>query len=98
MTDYLYILGIVFAFLGMLIVDRRWKVAFFRDPGRSTAVVLLTFVLLVVFDIIGLWLGIYSAGDKVMGIFLGTPDFPLEEVFLLLFFGYFALIMLRIHK
>lgn len=96
--DLLYLGGILVAFAGMGIIDWRWKVALFRDPGHTVFVVTATFLVLLVFDISGLLLGVFSAGPRVMGIFLFSRDMPLEEIFLLTFFGYFTLIMLRIHK
>jgi hypothetical protein len=96
--DLLYITGIFVAFLGMGIIDWRWKVALFREPGHTIVVVAVTLLVLLLFDICGLMLGVFSAGSRVMGVFLFSRDMPLEEIFLLTFFGYFTLIMLRIHK
>jgi lycopene cyclase domain-containing protein len=97
-TDFLYLGGILVAFAGMGYIDWHWKVALFRDPGHTAMVVGITFVVLLLFDIAGLLLGIFTAGSRVMGIYLFSPDLPLEEIFLLTFFGYFTLVMLRIHK
>ncbi|MET0933437.1 MAG: hypothetical protein ABWX56_06960 [Mycetocola sp.] len=97
-TDFLYLGGILGAFAAMGYIDWHWKVALFRDPGHTVVVVVLTFVVLLLFDIAGLLLSIFSAGSRVMGIFLFSPDMPLEEIFLLTFFGYFTLVMLRIHR
>jgi len=96
--NYVFAIGLLFAFGSMGYIDWRWKVALFRDPKRSGVVAGLTLLLLVVFDVVGLAPDVYSAGDRVMGIFLGSPDFPIEEIFLLFFFGYFSLIRLRIHR
>ncbi|GAA1979915.1 hypothetical protein [Microbacterium pumilum] len=96
--DLLYLGGIIVAFMGMGIIDWRWKVALFRDPGHTIVVVAITLVVLLLFDICGLLLGVFAAGSRVMGIFLFSRDMPLEEIFLLTFFGYFTLVMLRIHK
>ncbi|MET0715287.1 MAG: hypothetical protein ABWY57_10275 [Mycetocola sp.] len=98
LMDFAYLAGIMVAFAGMAIIDWKWKVALFRDPGHTTMVVAITFIVLLLFDITGLLLGVFSAGSRVMGIFLFSRDMPLEEIFLLTFFGYFTLIMLRIHK
>lgn len=97
-ANLLYIGGILVAFAGMGIIDWRWKVALFRDPGHTLVVVAVTFVVLLLFDISGLLLGVFTAGPRVMGIYLFSRDMPLEEIFLLTFFGYFTLVMLRIHK
>ena len=96
--DLLYLGGIFASFTAMGIIDWRWKVALFRDPGHTVVVVAITFAVLLLFDIAGLLLGVFSAGSRVMGVFLFSRDMPLEEIFLLTFFGYFTLIMLRIHK
>jgi lycopene cyclase domain-containing protein len=96
--DLLYLGGILGAFSGMLIIDWHWKVALFRDTGHTVVVVAITLVVLLLFDIAGLLLGVFAAGSRVMGVFLFSQDMPLEEIFLLTFFGYFTLVMLRIHR
>lgn len=68
--DFVYLGGILFAFLGMGIIDWRWKVALFRDPGHTVVVVAITFVVLLIFDISGLLLGVFTAGPRVIGIYL----------------------------
>jgi hypothetical protein len=98
MLNYVYAIGLMLAFAAMGYIDWRWRVALFRDPRRSVTVVVLTAALLIVFDVVGLALGVYRAGDRVVGLVFGSPDFPVEELFLLLFFGYFCPIMLRVHR
>ncbi|SFN91006.1 hypothetical protein [Mycetocola miduiensis] len=98
LLDVVYLAGILVAFAGMIIIDWHWKVALFRDPGHTVIVVVAVFAILLLFDITGLLLGVFSAGSRVMGVFLFSRDMPLEEIFLLTFFGYFTLVMLRIHK
>lgn len=98
LLDFVYLAGILGAFAGMIIIDWHWKVALFRDPGHTVVVVAITFLVLLLFDITGLLLGVFAAGSRVMGVFLFSRDMPLEEIFLLTFFGYFTLVMLRIHR
>lgn len=96
--QYIYSLGLIFSFAAMGYIDWRWRVALFRNFKSTLIVVAITFVTLLMFDVAGLALNIYSVGHRVIGIFIISQDFPIEEIFLLIFFAYFSLVMLRIHR
>ncbi|GAA2753923.1 lycopene cyclase domain-containing protein [Amnibacterium kyonggiense] len=94
----LYLTGILTSTGALVLVDRRWRLAFFRAPARAAVVVGATALVLLAFDLAGIAAGVFHAGDRVIGVSLGLPDLPIEEPLLLLFFAYFALRMLRIHR
>lgn len=94
---YLYLASILFSMAGMVILDWRYRLAFWHNPRRAMVTVLVGFLLFVIWDIFGISLGIFFSGHStyMSGIYL-APEFPIEEVFFLLFLCYFTLISYRI--
>ncbi len=94
---YLYLASILFSMAGMVILDWRYRLAFWHNPRRATITVLAGFLLFVIWDIFGISLGIFFSGHStyMSGIYL-APEFPIEEVFFLLFLCYFTLISYRL--
>ena len=89
-------LGILVVLIGcMILIDRRWHLAFWRDARRATIALLTGVALLLVIDIIGIALGVfYRASTWAMtGILLG-PELPLEEPIFLAFLVYLTLNLL----
>lgn len=89
-------LGILVVLIGcMILIDRRWHLAFWRDARRATIALLAGVALLLVIDIIGIALGVfYRASTWAMtGILLG-PELPLEEPIFLAFLVYLTLNLL----
>lgn len=82
---------------GMVILDWRYRLAFWHNPRRATITVLIGFLLFVIWDVFGISLGIFFSGHSIYmsGIYL-APEFPIEEVFFLLFLCYFTLISYRL--
>lgn len=78
----------------MIAIDYKWSLAYFHNKGRTFAAVMVGFLLFVVWDAWGIGLGIFFSGRSpyMSGIYL-APQFPLEEVFFLLFLCYFTLII-----
>ena len=74
--NWSYLVGIIFSFLGMVVLDFRHRLA--------------------VWDIFGISLGIFLSGHSpyMSGVYL-FPEFPLEELFFLLFLSYFSLVVYR---
>ena len=93
-VNFIYLGTIVVSFLGMAIVDWRWRVAWFAD-ARATAKVLATsFVLFFCWDLVGIRLGIFFLGSSAYKTgWQLLPNFPVEEVGFLLFLGYLTLVV-----
>lgn len=79
----------------MVLLDRRWRLAFWRDARRAAIALTVGIVLLLVVDVVGITLGVfYRASTWAMtGILLG-PELPLEEPFFLAFLSYLTLNLL----
>lgn len=87
---YLAVLGISLG--AMALLDRRYRLFFWRSPARA-AVVLATGVLFfLAWDLLGIGFGIFHRGGTpfMTGVQLG-PELPLEEAFFLAFLCYLTM-------
>jgi len=76
----------------MVLIDRRWKLFFWRDR-RSAAIVLVVGVLFfLAWDIVGISQGVFFRGEtEIMTGVLVAPELPLEEVFFLALLCYLTM-------
>lgn len=97
MMGFAYLSGILFSMFGMVMVDRKYKLALFHDHIRATLTIVTGVLVFIIWDIFGIALGIFFAGSSsyMTGFFL-APDFPIEELFFLTFLCYFTLILFRL--
>jgi len=82
----LYLLTLLIGITCMLLLDRRFKLFFWHDPGVALLVTIVGVVLFLVWDIVGIAAGIFLRGDSAAatGIVL-APELPLEEPIFLVF-------------
>ena len=94
-----YLLSLMAAIGCLVLIDRRYKLAFFYDV-RCTAYTLGTsIVLFIVWDLLGIHLDIFYRGaSDVLLPFNLLPNFPLEEIFFLFLLTYVTLIVYRLLK
>ena len=94
---WLYLASIVFSMFGMVVTDWRYKLAFWKDVRRSILTIAVGAGLFIVWDIFGISLGIFFSGHSAFmsGIYL-APEFPIEELFFLVFLCYFTLVVYRL--
>ena len=88
---YAYLLALLFSYAGVIFLDYRSKRVLWRRS--AWAIILITLATLIAFDLIAIRLHIFTAGHNLIGVFIGNPNLPLEEILLLLFFGYLTLII-----
>ena len=95
--NWLYLAGIIFSFIGRVVLDSRHRLAYGQDARRAVLTVLIMTSVFIVWDVCGISLGIFYSGHSpyMSGIYL-FPEFPLEELFFLLFLNYFSLIVYRL--
>ena len=93
----LYLAAIIISFACMLLIDHRFKLAFYFNRARTSITLLIATVVFVIWDVCGISFGIFKTGASTLttGIELG-PEFPLEEIFFLVFLCYFTLILYRL--
>lgn len=97
MTQYLYLISILFSMAGMVIVDKKYKLAWFYNSKKTLVTILAGVVIFILWDIIGISMGIFFSGQSkyMSGLYLG-PEFPVEELLFLTFLCYFTLIVYRL--
>lgn len=83
----------------MVLVDRRWRLFFWRDARRATWVLVISVVVLLVADIVGIALGVFSRAPTwaMTGVLLG-PELPLEEPIFLAFLAYLTMNLLALFE
>jgi lycopene cyclase domain-containing protein len=92
-VPYLYLLALVISILGLGLLDFRHELAIKRYPLPTLISVAAGVVVFLVWDLIGIYFGIFFRGDAshLTGITI-APELPLEEVFFLILLSYNALL------
>lgn len=80
----LYLVGLLIAIAGIAVLDARYRLFFWRAPVRAAVVMVIGLVFFLVWDVVGVHLGIFFIGTNglLTGVLL-APDVPLEELFFL---------------
>jgi lycopene cyclase domain-containing protein len=80
----LYLAGLLVSIAGVAVLDARHRLFFWRAPLRAAVVMLIGLVFFMVWDVVGVHLGIFFIGTTPLltGVLL-APDVPLEELFFL---------------
>ncbi len=91
----LYLLILLGAIGCMMLLDRRFRLFFWRDVGRAALVGVVGLVFFVVWDLLGIAFGIFSRGEAPIstGILI-APELPIDEVFFLAFLCYLTMILI----
>lgn len=96
MTHGAYLFGLLLSIIGMSLLDRRFKLAFWYDRRRTLLVVLLSIIVFTIWDLSAIGLGIFIHGSsQYMLPFTILPHFPLEEIFFLALLCYCTLVIYR---
>ncbi|MBT2502603.1 lycopene cyclase domain-containing protein [Curtobacterium sp. ISL-83] len=85
----LYLAGLVLSLVGMIVLDGRFRLFFWRAPWRAAAVLAVGVVFFLVWDVAGVGLGIFFIGQQhlLTGLLL-APEVPVEELLFLLLLCY----------
>ncbi|WP_213815322.1 lycopene cyclase domain-containing protein [Glaciihabitans sp. dw_435] len=88
----LYLVALAIALTGMVMLDRRFRLFFWRDARRATIVLVAGVVFFLVWDLLGIGLGIFFRGETAFmtGLQL-APELPLEEIFFLALLCYLTM-------
>lgn len=84
LVNFAYLAALAVALTGMVMLDRRFGLFFWRDARRAAIVLPLGVVFFLVWDLGGILLGIFFRGQTefMTGLLIG-PELPIEEVFFL---------------
>lgn len=91
---YTYLAILFFSILGILTIDWRFKLVFYDKPRPATRAIAIMMAILVFIDVLGINWNIFGTNQSyVSGVFLGSPNLPLEEIFFLFLLCYFVLVL-----
>jgi len=92
--QWYYLIGLLIGISGLLLIDRRWKLAFWRDGKRTVLTLLLAVLVFVLWDIFGIYVGVFFHGGSDYSLpFRLAPEFPIEEIVFLFLLTYSTLIV-----
>jgi len=88
----IYLAALLVALTGMVMLDRRFGLFFWREPWRAVIVLVAGILFFLVWDIAGVGLGIFFRGETAFMTGLQVwPEVPLEEVFFLTLLCYLTM-------
>lgn len=93
MTGFAYLAILVVAIGAMVVIDARWRLAFWRAPAASALAVGSGATSLLLWDLAGIGFGVFFRGESsfATGVLL-APELALEEPIFLVFLCYLALV------
>lgn len=93
---WLYLGGLLFSLAGLTTLDWRHKLAFWYDARRSALTISSAVAIFIVWDLLGVGLGIFYHGGSTLTLPLRiAPEFPVEELFFLALLCYVTLLIYR---
>ena len=88
----LYLLALLIALTGMVMLDRRFGLFFWAAPRRAALVLLVGVAFFVAWDLAGIGLGIFFRGEtSFMTGLQVAPELPVEELFFLTLLCYLTM-------
>jgi len=93
LVPFVYLSLLITSILGLGAIDHRHKLALFVSPRATIVSVAVAVSVFLVWDIIGIALGIFFRGDAphLSGLLL-APELPVEELFFLILLSYNTLL------
>jgi lycopene cyclase domain-containing protein len=95
-VSFAYLLVLLVSLGGMVLIDRRFGLFFWRHAGRGALVLGLGVLFLLAWDLFGIGAGIFYRGETALmtGVQL-APEVPIEELFFLTFLCYLTMNTVR---
>jgi lycopene cyclase domain-containing protein len=92
-TGFVYLATLAVSLTGMVVLDRRFSLFFWRDARRAAIVLLAGVLFFLLWDLAGIGLGIFfrGAGGELMTGLLIAPELPVEEVLFLTLLCYLTM-------
>lgn len=88
----LYLAALLVALFGMVMLDRRFTLFFWRDARRAAIVLPVGILFFLIWDFVGVGLGVFFRGETAFMTGLQiAPEIPLEEVFFLALLCYLTM-------
>lgn len=92
--SFVYLAALLVSIGSMVLLDRRFRLFFWRAPGRAAAVLAIGTAFFLVWDLAGIGLGIFFREVNTIstGVLL-APHLPVEEVVFLVFLCYLTMVL-----
>jgi lycopene cyclase domain-containing protein len=88
----LYLLALAIALTGMVVLDRRFRLFFWKSGRRAAAILLIGVLFFLAWDLTGIGLGIFFRGETAfMTGLVVAPELPIEEIFFLTLLCYLTM-------
>lgn len=92
--NYIYLTILFFSIFGLFIIDRKFKLLFYDNPKPAAKSIIIMMAILLFTDVIGINWHIFSTNPRfVVGLFLGSPNLPIEEILFLFLLCYSVLLI-----
>jgi len=92
--QWFYLIGLLIGISGLLLIDRRWKLAFWRDGKRTAFTLIVAVLIFVLWDFFGIYVGVFFHGGSQYSLpYRLAPEFPVEEIVFLFLLTYSTLIV-----
>ena len=87
--SFAYLAALLISLTGMVVLDRRFGLFFWRAPRAATVVLVAGVVLFLAWDLVGIATGVFYRGQTsfMTGVLL-APELPVEELVFLTFLCY----------
>jgi lycopene cyclase domain-containing protein len=91
-VSFSYLIALLVALAGMVMLDRRFRLFFWRDPRVAAIVLVAGIAFFLAWDVAGIGLGIFFRGETAFttGWEVGR-ELPVEEVFFLALLCYLTM-------
>lgn len=91
-----YSLALLISIAGLAVIDRRFKLAFWRDRKATVYTIVISVAIFSLWDVLGIGLGIFFHDGSAYTLPLRLlPEFPVEELLFLTLLSYNALLLYR---
>jgi lycopene cyclase domain-containing protein len=89
---FVYLGALLISLAGMILLDRRFRLSFWRDARRSAIAMVVGSAFLLAWDVAGVANGIFFRGESswMTGVVV-APEIPIEELFFLSLLSYVTL-------
>lgn len=96
MQSYAYLSVLIFSLTCLTLLDRKLQLAWFWNWRKVLLCLVLTLVFFLTWDITGIVLGVFSTNPEwVSGLYIVTPNLPIEEFLFLTLLGYQTILLWR---
>lgn len=88
----LYLAALLVALTGMVVLDRKFRLFFWRDARRAAIVLAIGVTFFLGWDLVGIGAGVFFRGEtSFMTGILVAHEVPFEEIFFLLLLCYLTM-------